>query len=70
MDGLLEDEWGQYLAELLAKDKVFTLSNGEQLKMNESSFKLIFETGSLDHASPALLLDIVSFTALQYTMQI
>lgn len=65
MDGVLNDTWGQYLAELLGRDKVFTLSNGELLKMNDSSFKLIFETESLEQASPAMLMDSVSIISLR-----
>ena len=61
MDGKLDDVWGQYLTGLLDRDKVITLSNGEQLRMDESSFKLMFESGSMSQASPSILLDVVSW---------
>ena len=51
----------QYLPELLGDSKTLTLSNGEHLLMNGANFKLIFETGSLENASPASLLNSVSW---------
>ena len=55
----LDSVWMQYLPELLGESKTLTLSNGEHLLMNEANFKLIFETGNLEKASPAALLNSV-----------
>ena len=52
----------QYLPELLGSSKSLTLGNGERLAMSEGSFKLLFETGDLEQASPAALLNMVSST--------
>ncbi len=60
MDGSLDSSWMQYLPELLGPNKSLTLSDGEHLLMNEASFKLVLETGSLEQASPASLLNSVS----------
>ena len=58
----------QYLPELLASSKSLTLGNGEHLAMSEGSFKLLFETGDLEQASPAALLNMVSSTNIVYTI--
>ena len=55
----LDQSWLQYLPELLGENKTLTLSSGEHLLMNHSSFKLILETGSLKNASPTALLNSV-----------
>ena len=52
--------WVQCLPELLGKSKTLTLGNGEHLFMSEGNLKFIFETGCLDNASPACLLNCVS----------
>ena len=55
----MDHAWVQYLPELFGKNKTLTLSNGEHLLMDDTSFKLVFETGSLEQASPAALLNSV-----------
>ena len=60
LDGPLCGEWVECLPELLGHNRTLTLGNGESLVMREGSIKLLFETGSLDHASPACLLNCVS----------
>ena len=50
----------QFLPELLGQSRTVTLANGEHLIMKERNFKLLFETGSLETASPASLLNCVS----------
>lgn len=60
LDGPLCGEWVECLPELLGHNRTLTLGNGESLVMRGGSIKLLFETGSLDHASPACLLNCVS----------
>lgn len=60
MDGAMDPTWVQCLPELLGKSKSLTLGSGEHLFMSEGNTKLIFETGDLDNASPACLLNCVS----------
>ena len=55
----LNRSWIQYIPELLGESKTLTLSNGEHLRMKTACFKLIFETGTLEHASPAAILNSV-----------
>ena len=38
-----------------------TLGSGEQLAMSNSTLKLLFETGRLQHASPDILTHCVSY---------
>ena len=60
MDGAVSSPWMQFLPELLGQSRTLTLANGEHLIMKERNFKLLFETGSLETASPAALLNCVS----------
>ena len=56
----MSSPWMQFLPELLGQSKTLSLVNGEHLVMKERNFKLLFETGNLDSASPASLLNCVS----------
>ena len=60
MDGEMGSPWLHFLPELLGQSKTITLANGEHLVMKERNFKLLFETGSLEAASPSSLLNCVS----------
>ena len=60
LDGSLQPTWMDYLTELIGKSKTLTLSNGEHLFLKVRNLKIIFETGSLQKASPASLLNCVS----------
>lgn len=54
----------QFLPELLGQSKTLSLANGEHLVMKERNFKLLFETGNLNSASPVSLLNCVSYMTL------
>ena len=60
LDGELHPSWMESLSEMIGPSSTMTLSSGEHLFMDGKSFKLIFETGSLQEASPATLLNCVS----------
>ena len=61
MDGSMSSPWMQFLPELLGQSSILTLANGEHMVMNQRNFKLLFETGNLNSASPACMLNCVSY---------
>jgi hypothetical protein len=60
MDGSMSSPWMQLLPELVGQSRTLTLANGEHMLMNQRNFKLLFETGNLNSASPACMLNCVS----------
>lgn len=53
-DGDIDNEWSENLTPLMYDYSYLTLSNGEKLRI-EGEIKLLFETDSLESASPAFL---------------
>lgn len=66
LDGDLCGQWMEVIPELLGQSRTLTLGNGEHLFMSQNKLKLIFETGNLEQASPACLLNCVSGLGLVY----
>lgn len=71
-DGDIDPEWIEALNSVLDDNRILTLSSGERIDFDGNKVSLIFETISLDYASPATIsrVGIISLSQLRSELKI